>query len=227
MLRTAIAAFLILSAALLAGDIEAAQRSCPAPEQAPKIVLKTDRGRIANHNGHSRAQLTKMQRHQRGSATINGPGWKPVGLTVTDLKFSLKVQINALPMAPRQVCAVLVKADAFLGYDRLDVYVARRYRPGSCHHRAIIDHENKHVAIFRRTLDAYGPRVDRRLQREAAALGTIRAATPKAAANIVHKRLSSRVQPLFDQMNREMDAANARLDTPAAYRREQARCGGW
>ncbi len=221
------AATLVFGTMFITTDARAAQSACPAPTEEPRINMKTDRGRIAHHKGHTRNQLTAMQRQRRGAATATAPGWKPVGLTITDLNFSLKVQVNAVSRGRGPVCASLVRADAFLGYERLDVYVARRYRPGSCEHRAILDHENKHVAIFRRTLEAYAPRVERRLHREAAALGAITAATPEAAANAVHARLKSRIQPLFDQMNREMDAANARLDTPAAYRLEQKRCGLW
>ena len=114
-----------------------------------------------------------------------------------------------------------------MGYDKLKVYIARKYRPGSCNYRSILDHENRHVSVFRDTLVKYAPRVERRLKRVATRLGPIIARSVDQTAKILQKKLQRELKPLFREMDREMDFRNAKLDTPQNYQKEQARCSQW
>ena len=114
-----------------------------------------------------------------------------------------------------------------MGYDKLKVYIARKYRPGSCNYRSILDHENRHVSVFRNTLVKYAPRVERRLKRFAASLGPVVATSADQAAKILQQKLQRELKPLIREMDREMDFRNAKLDSPQNYRREQARCSQW
>ncbi|MGJ3260918.1 MAG: hypothetical protein ACFE0S_15085 [Rhodospirillales bacterium] len=183
-------------------------------------------GRIVVDNARTGNSLRHMQQ-QSGRARAFGSAWTPVGLTLTDLQYRMRLQVEALPMSDGVYCARVTAVDADLGYDKLRVYIARRFRPGTCAYKSINAHEMTHVAVFRQALDQFYPRLQHRLQRAAQVLEPVRSASPDTAAAYLRQRLSATVEPLFLEMNRELDRNNARLDTPDRYRQEQALCAEW
>jgi len=202
-----------------------ARTVCPPPQAAPTVSLRVRPGKVVVSNTRSQGGLKRLQGH---SATLRrANGWSPVGLTTTELGFSMNVRINALPAERGRYCGYLETVNATVGYDELTVYVARKYRPGSCQYTSIMQHEETHVLVFRRMLNQYAPRVERRLTTAAQRLRPIVATSPKEAARRLKDKLRREVQPLFRELNRELDKANARLDTPQNYKAEQARCSNW
>lgn len=195
---------------------------------APVVDVSVKRldGRVVHNNARTRESLRQMQR-QSGRATAFGSAWTPVGLTLTELKYRMKLKIEAQPISNSAYCARVTAVDAELGYDELRVYIARKFRPGTCAYNSINTHELTHVAVFRDALDRFYPRLQHRLQRAAQSLDPVHSSSPDVAADYLRERLSAAVQPLFLEMNRDLDRANARLDTPERYAQEQALCQEW
>lgn len=191
-----------------------------------QVSVKRLDGRIVHNNARTRDNLRRMQR-QSGRAKAFGTAWTPVGLTLTEVKYRMKLKIEAQPLSNSAYCARVTAVDAELGYDDLRVYIARKFRPGSCAYDSINAHELTHVAVFRDALDRFYPRLQHRLQRAAQSLDPVRSSSPDLAADYLRQRLSAAVQPLFLEMNRDLDRANARLDTPERYAQEQALCPEW
>lgn len=191
-----------------------------------QVSVKRLDGRVIHNNARTREGLRRMQR-QSGRATAFGAAWTPVGLTLTELKYRMKLKIEAQPLSNSAYCARVTAVDAELGYDDLRVYIARKFRPGTCAYDSINAHELTHVAVFRDALDRFYPRLQHRLQRAAQSLDPVRSSSPDMAADYLRQRLSAAVQPLFLEMNRDLDRANARLDTPERYAQEQALCPEW
>lgn len=201
--------------------------SCVFPDQRNvNVTINRNDGKVIVNNERSRDNLRRMQR-QSGRSNAFGSAWTPVGLTLTELKYQMRLNIEAVPISNSSYCARLTDVDADLGYDELRVYIARKFRPGSCAHRSINDHEMTHVAVFREAINRFYPRLQHRLQRAATEMGPVRASSPESAANYLRKRLSAVIKPLFLEMNRELDRNNAQLDTPERYRQEQALCNDW
>jgi len=221
----AVAAAAMLVTAFFTTAADAASCAFETPRRTAVNLQRQD-GSVQYDNRHSRAQLAQLQR-RTGQSGVLGAAWTPVGLTLTELKYDMRVRVEALRVGPNSFCARLAVVEATLGYDRLNVYIARRFRPGTCAYGTISDHEMTHVAVFRRALQRYYPRMQRRLDQAAATMKPIRAATPNQAAVYLQRQLRSAVDPLFREMNRTVDRENARLDTPERYRREQARCQAW
>ncbi len=190
------------------------------------VSLSRRDGEVQLDNRRTRAELKTMQRG-RAQTSAFGAGWTPVGLTLTELKYAMKVRVEAVGAGPGRYCARLTEVAADIGFDAMNVFIANRFKPGSCAYQSINDHELNHVAVFRETLDVYHPRMLRRLERTARNLGPVRASSPDAAARQLQSKLRSAIDPLFREMNRTMDRNNARLDTPRRYRAEQARCADW
>jgi hypothetical protein len=202
-----------------------ARTACPAASQVPSVSVRVRPGSVVVNNGHSQDGLKRLQ--GQASNLRSAQGWLPVGLTSTELGFSMNVRVNAVPAERGVYCGFIDSVDASFGYDQLTVFIARQYRPGSCHYASIIEHEKTHVLVFRRLLDEYAPRLERRLTKAAHRMPPIVAADAHQAATHIKDRLRREVQPLFREMNRKLDRANASLDTPANYKLEQARCNGW
>ena len=130
-------------------------------------------------------------------------------------------------MGNGQYCARLSKVEADIGYDQFDVYIARRYRPGTCPYKVIAEHELTHVSVFRDALDEIYPRMLHRLERAGHTMAPMIVASANRAANRMQARLKSAVDPLYREMNRTLDRRNARLDTRERYLQEQRRCQDW
>ena len=203
-----------------------AQQTCKDFGPPPNVNLRIEPGKIHLSNGYSRSQIKNLPGRREPSSGL-GANWQPVGLTLTERQFSIRVKVRARRIGSNQYCGQLSKINARLGYGKLKIFIARKYRPGSCHYQSILEHENRHVAVFRKTLIKYAPRVERRLERAANTLGTVIASSADRTASILQKKLQRELKPLFREMDREMDFRNSKLDSPQNYQKEQARCSQW
>ena len=188
----------------------------------PRVELSMKAGRVTYDNNLDRDRIRRLQRKSTG-----GSGWAPIGLTLADLTLDMKVRVKAVPVGERLHCATLTAVDTTLGYDTIRVYIDRKYRPGSCQHRSILNHENLHVGIFRNTAKRFAIRIKTRLVRAAARMQPVRSHSARVAAKRLRTALQREVQPLFRELDRTIALANAEWDTPENYRHEQARCPRW
>jgi hypothetical protein len=214
-----------LLAAWLAVPGEARAAVCALPDVVPTAWLNEKRGEIRFSNGYSGRQL-EDKRRKGGGAAAPGPDWHPVGLMGRDLKWELKVEVTGERRGGRY-CVGLKSAEMTIGYDRIDVYVDRRYRPGTCQYDVILDHENQHVRNFQSTLAGYIPTLRQRLEVEAAEAQAVVAGSMNSGAKHFVRHLTRRLTPVIERMQRDMADADRRLDTPESYRATQARCDGW
>ncbi len=219
----------MLAAAWLAmttfGWAPAHAAQCRLPNLETTVKLTEKRGRQRLSNGFTGRQLER-KRQRAGHAASPGPNWHPVGLMGRDLVWELRVQVMGRK-TDRGFCVGLQHADMVVGYDRIDVYIDRRYRPGSCEYHVILEHEQQHVRNFKNTLARYMPEIRRKLKAEATRIGPRQARSMERGADRFVKTLKSRMTPLIRRMQQEMDATDRRIDTPANYRATQARCENW
>jgi hypothetical protein len=221
-------AALLLAAVGLAGVASpepAEAAACPPTETAPLVTMSTLPGYLYYDTSRSSGELDRLQ-GRTGSADRRH-GWHPIGLTLTELQFRMQIRVNTLARVDNSHCAVIAAVDASLGYDKITVYVDRRYPPGSCQHQSVLDHEHTHVAVFRDTLAIYAPKVEQQLTDVAQRLKPVTARTAEQAAAKLQKTLQREMEPLFNEINRRLDIDNARLDGKDNYLREQSRCSKW
>jgi len=190
------------------------------------IALTRNQGPVRLNNIRNQSELKRMQQ-RNGTSQAFGAEWTPVGLTLTELKYQMKVGIEARKIGPKSYCARLSKVEANIGYDKFDVFIAKKFRPGTCAYDSISDHEMTHVSVFTAGLDEFYPRMRHRLERATGALSTIIVSNPQVAAKRLQQRLRHTIDPLFKEMNRTLNRRNGLLDTPERYRLEQSRCSDW
>lgn len=129
--------------------------------------------------------------------------------------------------AEKGVCVQIRRVNAVFGFREIVVYVAAEYGTASCAYKEVLNHEHKHVEIFRNeVLKARRPFED-------AIAYTIRTKTPflapdraagEAAARLI---LESGVQPVLANMWQQGDNKHSLLDSTESYRRTERQCADW
>ena len=112
-------------------------------------------------------------------------------------------------------------------YPDFVVYVDRKYRADTCEHRAVVDHEQAHIAIYRSILARFAPWVRDRLVDAVRRLGPVVVASRAQAATLVQDRLSEKITTILDKLHEATEAANDRIDTRDIYRTITGQCRNW
>lgn len=178
------------------------------------------------YHGYSTAQIEAMSRIRVPSRASHEPG-----LTRFEHELSHQYEVEGEgegPGRPLRVWARSLRVD--FSITRMDVYVSSQYARGTCPYNAILAHENTHVAINDRAFRKYKALLERALKRDRT-LPTkahpLRVSSLKEGKAVIERRLSRIVEPLYERFKREDIRENAKIDTPASYRRTQAKCGDW
>lgn len=211
-----------LLAFVAAGPGRADER-CAFDAGPPAVRFETKLGDIAYHNDRDRSQFQRLAPQRR----TPGADWFTTGMTIDEIKLDLKVEVGARRLGDGRYCVALSGASARLGYDEINVFIDRRYRPGSCQYRSILDHELKHVAVHGEAVRRYGQAMESALGEAARSTGPFVASSAKAGAERLKRWLDQALRPLFRDMQQGIDRADAVLDSRDNYEREQKQCPTW
>lgn len=149
-----------------------------------------------------------------------------VGLTTVDFvsDFSLGLVLSE---AEDGVCVQVGRVRASFGFSRMTVHVASAYGPASCAYKEVLNHEHKHVQIFREEmLKAERPLTD-------AIVYALRTGTPFHVGNPAGAEaralqlLAEGVRPVVARMWQEGDIKHRLLDSTESYRRTERHCDDW
>ena len=106
----------------------------------------------------------------------------------------------------------------------MTVYVAQAYRDDPCREPLIIEHEQRHVEVYRTYVGEAAVRLRGELPRR---LGTGLAQAPSMAAaqEQVDAALAATMTAFMEESARILEERNAAIDTPEEYRRIGLACG--
>jgi hypothetical protein len=227
----------LILALWLAAPASASGDECRgAPNKEPEVTFTLQTGSTTWHYDKTREQIRALRANSGAKVAAVGPNWQSIGLTLATFVLAVDVRVAAVPIrspkagsAAPEYCARLIAADVKFGTSRMDAYVTRDYRRGSCPHRVVRDHEGRHVAIYRAAVERFAPRMEQRLRAAVRELPLVRVASAKAGAERLRKMLHDDLSRIFDAMGRDMEVDNRALDTPAAYADERKLCprGEW
>lgn len=200
---------------------DVAEAQCTGDPGRPyKLEMHLDVPRARLHEDHGIDEL--------GEISFHGPDARVLGLTNTQLEFGWHVQFAATPLA-EGYCFWVARVDLSLRYPNPDIYVAREYRPGSCAYRAVLQHEEEHVAITRRIVEHYGPRLESALTSLLIPTGLRPMVVDSAdkAKDEMQALMKELVDPIYREMLTELKQAHGELDSPRSYREARERCPRW
>ena len=153
-----------------------------------------------------------------------------MGLTVSDLKRQTSADTQILSNNRNNFCVYIEQLNVDVGYPKIDVYIDKKYRPGSCNYNVIKDHENYHVRVQQEGLKFFAPKIKQAYQ---IALNKIKpqfAYTQNDAQMIAEnmiKRIEKDVDPLMEYVQQRLREENAVIDTDEAYVKDAKKCRKW
>ena len=158
-------------------------------------------------------------------AGANKPGHQVLGLTRGTAAVTFNSQYPRITdNAGRWEC-VSPQLLLTYGYKPMTVYVAREFPPGSCSHKAIHEHEMRHVETYLQHLNTI----------ESEILGALKArfetgepwrGPPGQMTASLRQELESRWIPYVQRLIRQVDALQAEIDTQEEYARVSSACEG-
>lgn len=150
-----------------------------------------------------------------------------IGLTYAEISLELGAATRSVPRKRGGYCVYLEEVEADFGFDRVDVYVGKEYRRGTCEYRTILDHENEHVAINNAVVRKFAPRLRQAMEGELRAMQPIFTPTVKTGAKRAVEELRQRIQPMMKAFQREQRQRNGEIDTDSNYGALQELCLDW
>ncbi|MSO93994.1 MAG: hypothetical protein EXQ86_11425 [Rhodospirillales bacterium] len=214
---------LLALALALAAPAAAHAAECPGDKAQAEVRFSTHTGKVVLHNEYDRDQIRRMHEQQRTMAK----GWHPIGLTRGEIKLTINVNVRSYAIGKNKFCSRLTTVETKVGHEDLHVYIASRYRPGTCQHQSILAHEQLHVRAFEDAIRKHAPRMEGHLRNVARGIPPLVSASPESGAERFKERMQKELQPFFRDMNRDIDAVNATIDSEENYRREQTQCPSW
>jgi hypothetical protein len=221
-------AALAITAPALAAPAPAAQTvaaqtvaACPGDSTIDHdIELKIDIPEPRLHHDLGIAELDGM--------TLHSPGTRVLGVADTGLEFGWSVHFEWRPRSAGY-CFWVRRTELAVRHPSPDIYVAREYRRGTCPYRTILAHERQHMTISREQINRYLPRLRWVLTSLRIPTGErpIFVTSAEAAKSEVRTLMKELAEPLFREMSQALRAAQAKLDTPASYRRLRKQCKKW
>ena len=202
----------------------AAQADCPPYDKPIRISFKTLNPDPTYNNTLNVMSLRDFLR-TRGHV-FSGQHQKTLGVTSYRTAFSLAGRTVAMPAA-HGFCVYLSEVTAEFGYRDHDVFVASEFRPGSCEYKAILDHENQHVAINRAAIRDGGPRVRQELERLLQTAPPRFTRAPQSGTEGALSDIYARLNKTVDAIAAGQGAKNAAIDNDGNYDAIGDLCGDW
>lgn len=185
----------------------------------PAVTLKRIEAPVTLNLSYSYGSLTNIGRQ------IAAPGNKILGLTRGNAVVRFATQIPSyIERSGRFECAS-PQITVLYGFKPMTLYVAREFPPGSCAHKEIYEHEQRHVKTYEDHLAS--------IEKDIAATLSQRFATGKPwrgpvgqTASRLQQELDERWLPYITREIERVKTAQAQIDTPEEYARISESCGG-
>lgn len=183
-------------------------RSCQATMVPAHVRVAFEDSVVARDNTRSLEELKNL------SQSSAGPYHQVQGLTHAQARTRYAVRSATLSHADGRVCAML-SLDVTISLTGLTVYLARGLGNQGCK-RAIVDaHEQEHVAVWRNHL-RIGARLLEPLLRERLKEPLVFASAQEMKDGL-RGRVDAVLNPLLQQLQDGIVAANRQIDSPQSY----------
>lgn len=199
--------------------------SCP-PKPAGKVNIIWSSDAVKYDFTKSQNQMDSMETdtvnpYDRSVKTHVG------GLMKGGINMKSQIQVAGLSYSQSQmICQWIDKMDITIAIDPT-IYIAREYPKGGCEHRAILEHEMKHVFVDRSIVKKYAPMIKEHLEKAVLKVGIVGPKPERKRAEF-HKKItdymSAQLKAVTDKMYAERRALQAKVDSREEYDRVSGLC---
>jgi hypothetical protein len=154
-----------------------------------------------------------------------GANERVIGLTRARIGHSASMTIAGIEdPRSRRVC---VRPDIRVDFSLqpMTVFVGREFSGDECRRAAILEHEMKHVTVYRDYVAELAREVEQEIT-QAYGDTVLQFASREEAQREIEQALSGYLDPLLGRASREVQRRQEGIDTPAEYARVAAACGG-
>jgi len=153
-----------------------------------------------------------------------------LGMTVSKLGVTGSADPEVQYLNNNTFCVQIKRMDLTLGYDTLDVYIDKKYHPGSCEYEVVKEHENYHVRVSQEAMMFFKPDIEQALETALSHIEPEYAYSASEAQQVFNRqfnRVMREIQPLIDHINAKIAEKNYIIDTPESYAATAALCNHW
>lgn len=210
-----------LAALSLVAQADAFARQCELNLPPPRISVEAEPVRYGTD--FSRSVQWLREHHPSRAAPEPGSQFRIQGMTKAKLSLRVQYHLNLLsdPRSGR-VCTS-PEMTVRLGYDPMTIYIARSLEPGSCRFNQTMEHEKRHVAVYRKHLEDVRNEIEAGL-RNRFDKPYYMFEDQHAAVQYMNEVANSYTGARLEQQTQEMRAKQASLDTEEAYREISRAC---
>lgn len=188
----------------------------------PSLSVKTATTRTKYIRTKSSKDLTDMHGGGGGGSSVGGLGGGEIG-------FKAETRYKVIE-ADGAACVTLDRLDVTF-YAKPEIHIASNFARSTCEYNAVMAHEKKHIAILRKFVREYSPKVKKSLVRFVSKLDTSAGPVGVSQVNLAQKEIETRilaeVKRLNDKMMPILAKRQQRLDNPQEYARVAAQCNKW
>ena len=153
-----------------------------------------------------------------------------MGLTMSDLKQNFSADSHIVQTSDGSFCVSLKKVHANIGFPRIDIYIDKKYRPGTCNYNVIKEHEEYHARVQREGLQFFEPKIRQAIKIASKKIKAERAFSmdqAQAIASSMLDRIQRDIKPTMNFVQKRLTEENQVIDTPESYAAETKKCKRW
>lgn len=152
------------------------------------------------------------------------------GLTVTSISQHISPKPN-IERSDDKICARLGSLDFKIGYRKgIQVYIDKKYKPGSCEYEITKKHENYHVAVHQQAMMFFKPDIEKKVREIVGKLRPKIVHSEKEAENFLNgqvQQIQKELNEFIKRIDKIIAEKNAVIDTQESYAKTQALCKNW
>ncbi len=152
-----------------------------------------------------------------------------MGLTVAQLTINMQAK-SFVREDSTGACIGLDELTVNVGFPKIDVYIDKKYRPGTCQYNVIKEHENYHVRVQQEGLTFFGGKIEEAFQIAANKIKPRSLSSPGQAQSILNQmvaQVKKDVDPLIKFVEKRLREENEVIDTYEAYLETSKKCKKW
>ncbi|MDH5749345.1 MAG: hypothetical protein OEY85_08540 [Rhodospirillales bacterium] len=213
--------FLALIMVVIGAGASSASAECPARKSLPQLEISLGYAKPDYNNTLSVQTLKRLSKKKFGRL-------HPIGLTLTTLQHSADLRFQTINNSQTgKTCTYLDRVRVRVSYVNTQVYIARKYKPGSCQFEAVLDHENTHVRIYNDSLSRAQPNIRNLIRKSLNALKPVETSAPEMARKKIQFQLEKALSASLKNMETTVSAAQKQIDTPSNYAKTEGKCRSW
>jgi hypothetical protein len=216
---------LVLTMVAAGRDVSAQTAACPPYRKPITLDFKTLNPKPIYNNRLNVQGIRNLFREHTDN--VVGPHERALGITYAETQYTADANSRAESARGGGYCVYLTNVNIAFGFKRMSVYVASEFKPGTCEYRAILDHENQHVAVNTAVLREYAPRFRAEVERVLSQQQPVRTRDPQAGMDQALVAVGRRMSALLNEFQDTTARRNAPLDSSHNYGETGKLCQNW